>query len=81
MRPPSLFDRRATWWVVSCAAAAALLVPLFVVDVPPLLDYPNHMARMHVLAFGPGDPILSFGTPLRAVPRAPSSGPRAESSA
>jgi hypothetical protein len=27
--------------------------------VPPLLDYPNHLARMYVLAFGAHDPILS----------------------
>jgi len=59
MPQPALFDRRTTWWAVFGAAAAALLVPLFVVDVPPLLDYPNHMARMHVLAFGPSDPVLS----------------------
>jgi hypothetical protein len=56
---PALFDRPAAWWAVFAAAAGALLVPLFVVDVPPLLDYPNHMARMHVVAFGPDDPVLS----------------------
>ncbi|HME26175.1 MAG TPA: hypothetical protein VKI44_33415 [Acetobacteraceae bacterium] len=36
-----------------------LLVPLGLVDVPPLLDYPNHLARAAVLAFGRDDPILS----------------------
>ena len=36
-----------------------LVAPLALVDVPPLLDYPNHLARAFVLAFGPGDPILS----------------------
>jgi hypothetical protein len=40
------------------AAAAFLLllvvalIPLFTVRVPPLLDYPNHLARMHILADG-----------------------------
>jgi hypothetical protein len=29
-----------------------LVAPLLVVDVPPLLDYPNHLARAVVLAFG-----------------------------
>ena len=29
---------------------ALVLVPLFSVRVAPLLDYPNHLARMHVLA-------------------------------
>ncbi len=41
---------------------AALLVvlafPFFFVDVPPVLDYPNHLARFFVLAH-PDDPILS----------------------
>lgn len=36
-----------------------LLLPLTVVDVPPLLDYPNHLARAYVLAFGQQDVFLS----------------------
>lgn len=36
-----------------------LLAPLTLVDVPPLLDYPNHLARAVVLAFGATDPIVS----------------------
>jgi hypothetical protein len=28
---------------------AALLVPVLLVPVPPLLDYPNHLARLHIL--------------------------------
>jgi hypothetical protein len=31
---------------------AVALVPLFSVRVPPLLDYPNHLARMHILLDG-----------------------------
>jgi hypothetical protein len=38
---------------------AVLLAPLALVDVPPLLDYPNHLARAVVLAFGARDPLLS----------------------
>jgi hypothetical protein len=38
---------------------ATLLVPLALVDVPPLLDYPNHLARAVVLVFGATDPNLS----------------------
>ena len=34
------------------AVIAALLLPLLLVDVPPLLDYPNRLARSYVLAFG-----------------------------
>ncbi len=41
------------------AVCAILLAPLAVVDVPPLLDYPNHLARAVVLAFGDSDPDLS----------------------
>jgi hypothetical protein len=37
---------------------ALLLAPLALVDVPPLLDYPNHLARAVVLAF-PTDAFLS----------------------
>jgi hypothetical protein len=33
-----------------------LVVPLLLVDIPPLLDYPNHLARAVVLAFD--DPVL-----------------------
>ena len=36
-----------------------LLAPLALVDMPPLLDYPNHLARAVVLAAGTSDPILS----------------------
>ena len=36
-----------------------LLAPLALVDVPPLLDYPNHLARAVVLAQGASDPALS----------------------
>ena len=36
-----------------------LLAPLALVDVPPLLDYPNHLARAVVLAAGASDPVLS----------------------
>jgi hypothetical protein len=44
-----------------------LLLPFALVDVPPLLDYPNHLARIFVLAH-PSDPILSrFYAPHWAI--------------
>jgi hypothetical protein len=46
------------WWTVLAAVAALLLFPLLLIDVPPLLDYPNHLARLYVLAF-PDDAVLS----------------------
>ena len=45
-------------WALS-ALCAILLAPLALVDLPPLLDYPNHLARAVVLAFGAADPFLS----------------------
>ena len=35
-----------------------LLAPLLVARIPPLIDYPNHLARMHVLATGADTPGL-----------------------
>jgi hypothetical protein len=58
-RSVALLATRAAWWSVFAGTCVVLLVPLFLVDVPPLLDYPNHLARMYVLAFGAHDPILS----------------------
>lgn len=49
---------RAVWWVAVAALSAALLAPLLITDVPPVLDYPNHLARMVLLAAGPDDPVL-----------------------
>lgn len=47
-----------------------LLAPLALVDVPPLLDYPNHLARAFVLASVPADPILArmYATRWAIVP-------------
>lgn len=47
------------WWLATVALCAILLAPLTIVDVPPLLDYPNHLARAYVLASLPGDPVLA----------------------
>ncbi len=58
-RITELLATRAAWWTVLGGTCVILLVPLFLVDVPPLLDYPNHLARMYVLAFGAHDPFLS----------------------
>ena len=39
--------------------ALLLLVPLTLVEVPPVLDYPNHLARIFLLAKGSQDPMLA----------------------
>jgi hypothetical protein len=47
------------WWAATIGLCAILVAPLLVVDVPPLLDYPNHLARAYILASLPGDPALA----------------------
>jgi hypothetical protein len=46
-------------WTAAPGLCAVLLMPLLVVDVPPLRDYPNHLARVFVLAALPHDPVLA----------------------
>lgn len=41
---------RCGWAAAALALCGALLWPLLLVDVPPLLDYPNHLARAYLLA-------------------------------
>lgn len=55
------FPRRqgvVIWWSAAAAVAIVLVIPFVLVDVPPVLDYPNHLARFFVLAH-PDDPVLS----------------------
>ncbi len=48
---------RAGW--VLAALCLTLVAPLALTDVPPLLDYPNHLARVFVLHALPHDPVLA----------------------
>lgn len=58
----------ALWWILLLGLCALLLMPLWLVDVPPLMDYPNHLARLFVLTHGAGDVHLSrFYEPQWAV--------------
>lgn len=50
--------RPRPWWATLAAAVALLLLPLLITDVPPILDYPNHLARLVLLHAGPDDPVL-----------------------
>jgi hypothetical protein len=50
---------RPLWWALLGSGCALLLFPLMLVDVPPLLDYPNHLARAFILAQGDDDPLLA----------------------
>jgi hypothetical protein len=49
----------AAWPAALIGLSMVLLAPLLIVDVPPLLDYPNHLARLFVLASLPHDPIVA----------------------
>ena len=50
---------RAAWWCLPVCLGIVLILPLFLVDIPPLTDYPNHLAREFVLAYGAHDPVIS----------------------
>lgn len=52
-------DTHRAWWIALAAMLLGLIVPLLLVEVPPLTDYPNHLARALFLAFGATDPIMS----------------------
>jgi hypothetical protein len=52
-------DRPAAWWTSVVLLLGALTIPVILAEVPPLTDYPNHLARCYVLAFGSADPVLS----------------------
>ncbi len=47
------------WWSTLIVLCSVLLLPLLVVDVPPLLDYPNHLARVYALTWGQQNAVLS----------------------
>ncbi len=48
----SQFGRGRRVWVVFALLLALVAAPVFSTVLPPLLDYPNHLARMHLLAEG-----------------------------
>ncbi len=49
----------APWFLVAFIALALLAaVPILLTALPPLFDYPNHLARMHIIAALPGSPAL-----------------------
>ena len=48
--PPSHRCSRAYGALVAALLLAVALVPLWSVDIPPLTDYPNHLARQYILA-------------------------------
>ena len=54
---------KATGWEIFGTALLLLgiaLIPIMLVEIPPLVDYPNHMARMHILIDDGRSPWLSL---------------------
>jgi hypothetical protein len=58
------------FWATLAVLCLVLLGPLLITDVPPVLDYPNHLARLVLLAAGPDDPVLGpiFTPQWRIIP-------------
>jgi hypothetical protein len=58
------------WTCFAVFLSIVTLAPLLVIDVPPIQDYPNHLARLVILALGAGDPVLShmYRTHWRIIP-------------
>jgi hypothetical protein len=59
MTPDRPAGAHPLWWAALGAMCLVLLAPLLVVDMPPLVDYPNHLARLFVLAALPDDPVIA----------------------
>src|SRR5689334_1276931 len=47
------------WWLALAAMLGMLIVPILAVEVPPISDYPNHLARSYFIAFGSHDSVMS----------------------
>jgi hypothetical protein len=45
--------------IVIAVSCLTIFIPFLVVSVPPLVDYPNHLARFWLLAGGARDPVLT----------------------
>ncbi len=56
--PAAAPGRSIFWWVVG-PLLVLLLVPFLATEIPPVVDYPNHLARAYFLARGQADPVLS----------------------
>ncbi|MDH3229153.1 MAG: hypothetical protein OEN55_05100 [Alphaproteobacteria bacterium] len=66
---PPLADRHTVGLFYALAAIAALY-PLLGVDIPPLVDYPAHLARLHILSSIAGDAAIqaNYEVAWRPVP-------------
>lgn len=53
MTPPSSTHATRIGLAALAACAIILLIPVLITPLPPLTDYPNHLARMWILSGGP----------------------------
>lgn len=62
--------RPLTFWLLTILALAILAGPVWLVDIPPLVDYPAHLMRTTLLAALPLDPALAqyWSVAIRPVP-------------
>ena len=49
---------RATLIALYLVCLAICWTPIFSTTIPPLVDYPNHLARMHILVHWEHDEVL-----------------------
>jgi len=52
-------NREHLFWLIFSIAVCVLIAPLFTIDVPPIVNYPNHLARLYIVANGASDPWIS----------------------
>ena len=59
LEPGSTQTRERSTIALLTIALAALAVPVLLAPIPPLLDYPNHLVRLWLIAGGANSPPLS----------------------
>lgn len=52
-------NSRIGWWAAVLLACIIPALPLLVTEIPPITDYPNHLARMLFLGTRTNDPAMS----------------------
>jgi hypothetical protein len=67
---PDTLDRKSVCLALCGILVTFTLLPLFFAQVPPLVDYPNHLARMWILVHGTEIPELAnnYTTHWRILP-------------
>ena len=57
-RLASFLNSAPGWWCALGALVLLLLAPLVLNGFPPVLDYPNHLARLFILARAGTNPVV-----------------------